>query len=38
MVKGSKEKVISFFGKGGVDSKKVKELSTFWNTWTKKYK
>ena len=35
--KSNKEKVLSFFGKGGVDLAKVKELSSGWKKWTDEY-
>jgi predicted CopG family antitoxin len=35
--KSNKEKVLSFFGKGGIDAAKVKELSAGWKKWTDEY-
>lgn len=30
VVSRNKEKILSFFGKGGVDESKIKELSVLW--------
>lgn len=35
--KSNKELLLGFFGKGGVDSKKVKELSASWKKWSDEY-
>jgi predicted CopG family antitoxin len=35
--KTNKEAVLSFYGKKGVDEKKVKELSCLWRSWSEKY-
>ena len=34
---GNKEKVLSFFGKGGIDEKKIGELKPMWKKWSEKY-
>ncbi|MEK6962794.1 MAG: antitoxin VapB family protein [Nanoarchaeota archaeon] len=33
----NKEKVLSFFGRGGVDAKAVAELKEGWKKWSEKY-
>jgi len=35
--KSNKVKILSFFGKGGVEKGKVKELSSHWKKWSEKY-
>jgi predicted CopG family antitoxin len=35
--KTNKEALLSFYGKKGVDGKKVKELSCLWKSWSEKY-
>ncbi len=35
--KSNKENVLAFFGKGGIDEKKVKELSHLWKRWSGEY-
>ena len=35
--KSNKEKLLSFFGKGGIDEEAVKELRKGWKKWTEKY-
>ncbi|MBI5393017.1 hypothetical protein HZA96_04045 [Candidatus Woesearchaeota archaeon] len=35
--KTNKEKILGCFGKGGVDSEKVKELDNLWKKWSEKY-
>ena len=35
--KTNKEKILDFFGKGGIDPTKVKELSSEWNKWSERY-
>lgn len=35
--KTNKDKILGFFGKGGIDAKKVKELSPLWKKWLEKY-
>jgi len=35
--KPNKEKLLGFFGKGGVDEKKVRELAPMWKKWSEKY-
>ena len=35
--KSNKEKILSFFGRGGIDEKKVKELTSHWSKWSEKY-
>ena len=33
----NKEKILEFFGKGGVDGKKLKELTKLWKKWSEEY-
>lgn len=33
----NKNKILKFFGSGGIDSKKLKELDKMWEKWTKEY-
>ena len=33
----NKERLLSFFGKGGIDAKKIEELKPLWHRWSKKY-
>ncbi len=33
----NKERLLSFFGKGGVDEKKVKAVRGEWKKWSKKF-
>ncbi len=33
----NKEKILSFFGKGGIDEEKIKELKPLWKKWSEKY-
>ena len=33
----NKDEILSFFGKGGVDVKKVKSLGTLWRKWSEEY-
>ena len=33
----NKENVLSFFGKGEIDIKKLKDLSVGWEKWSEKY-
>lgn len=35
--KKNKEKILSFFGKGGVDAAKIKGLSGEWKKWSEEY-
>lgn len=35
--KTNKDKVLSYFGKGGIDEKKIKELRKEWKKWSEKY-
>ena len=35
--KRNKEKILSFWGKGGVNPAKMKELSKEWKRWSEKY-
>lgn len=35
--KSNKEKILSFYGKGGVDTKKIEELKKIWKKWSEKY-
>ena len=35
--RSNKEKILQFFGKGGIDEAKVKELSHDWRKWSAKY-
>ncbi len=32
-----KEKFLTFYGKGGVESAKVQELRSLWSKWSEKY-
>ena len=33
----NKNKVLSFFGRGGIDKEKIKELSGGWKKWSDEY-
>ena len=33
----NKEKILKFFGSGGIDNKKLKELNKMWGKWTEEY-
>jgi len=33
----NKDRLLEFFGKGGMDVKKIKELDKSWKKWTQKY-
>jgi len=35
--KTNKEEIMGFFGKGGVDPKKLKELDHLWRKWSEEY-
>ncbi len=35
--KSNKEKILEFFGKGGIDIKKIKEVRAMWLKWSGKY-
>ncbi|MBS3148355.1 hypothetical protein J4219_05705 [Candidatus Woesearchaeota archaeon] len=35
--KSNKEHILNFFGKGGVDAKKVKELDGSWRKWSEEF-
>ena len=35
--KPNKEKILSFFGVGGVDKEKIKGLEVLWKKWSEKY-
>jgi len=35
--KSNKEKILEFYGKGGIDEKRIKELKKYWKRWTEKY-
>ncbi len=33
----NKEKILSFYGKGGIEKEKIKSLDKEWQQWSKKY-
>ncbi len=35
--KMTKEKLLAFYGKGGVDTQKVQDLRSLWRKWSEKY-
>ena len=35
--KNNKEKLLSFFGRGGVDDARMKEAEGLWKAWSKEY-
>lgn len=35
--RSNKEQILKFFGKGGIDEKKIKELSSQWKKWSDAY-
>jgi len=35
--KTNKEQILAFFGKGGINNKKIRELNPIWSKWSEKY-
>ncbi|MDO8642525.1 MAG: antitoxin VapB family protein [Candidatus Woesearchaeota archaeon] len=35
--KSNKEKILSFYGKGGIDKEMIKEVQKSWKQWSEKY-
>lgn len=35
--RSNKEKILEFFGKGGIDERKIKELNPLWKKWSLEY-
>ena len=35
--KNNKAKILEFFGKGGINTEKIKDVHGLWNKWSEKY-